>query len=364
MLREIQRLQKRNETLEDEKDTLEEKNDWIERIVRALKEDAHGTEIIQRLKRGETHQAIAEWLGRPMIDGINNLSPTSGLKLAQELEDYHMDLIENRDPRFWTTVTTNAGLIEHLVGLYLTWIHPVHMLFDEGKFVTSFRGCTDIYCSSSLVNAICGMSCHLLHNSWDNDEDIRAAIEALSSRFMNEARALMKEADEDKMTVLQTYAVMFLFELGSGKGRVAGTYLRLATEILVAKQQAEQSRESEEVSTWGVFTLHTCVSLRYGTIMKLIEIEHGQAFVLRNPALLSLHMLPSFVMLIWTLKMFLGPSIASRKTSQSQAVLAMQSLLHQSMRSYFESCTRLSLFIVPQVRSLQPISFRIYTVDT
>ena len=54
----------------------------------------------------------------------------------------------------------------------------------------------------------------------------------------------MKDANFEKMTSIQTYAIMFLVELGSGHGLIASSHLRLASE-------------AEEVTAWGILTLHT-----------------------------------------------------------------------------------------------------------
>ena len=259
MIREIQRLQRKNEYLEEENDSLGEKNEWIELIVNSLKRDAQGAEIIRRLKRGESYQIIAEWLGRPLTPNTQALSPASEVQLSRAIERYHNDLVENHDPRFWTNVTSDTVLIEHLIALYLTWIHPSHMLFDETHFMESFHACSDTYCSSPLVNAICAMSCHFLHGVWENDEDRKTGIESLGAQFMDEAKAMMTSPEYTKMTVIQTYAIMFLVELGSGHGLLASSHLRLATESLVAKKNREQSSESSEVASWGLLTLHTCV---------------------------------------------------------------------------------------------------------
>ena len=54
MIREIQRLQRKNEFLKEEKDSLGEKNTWFEKIIRSIKDDGQAIEAIQRLKRGES----------------------------------------------------------------------------------------------------------------------------------------------------------------------------------------------------------------------------------------------------------------------------------------------------------------------
>lgn len=261
MVREIQRLQRKNEHLEEEKDSLGEKNSWIEKIMCSLKDDGQGIEIISRLKRGESHQAIAEWLGRPLVGSDTQpLSPTTEHQISQAIEQYHRTLVENRDPRFWTNVSTEAELIQHLIKLYFTWIHPVHMLFDQEQFMSSFKDCSDVYCSSALVNIICAMSCHLLHDTEDDDEQTKLGIESLRTQFINESQSLMRQADFGKMTSIQTYAIMFLVEVGSGHGLIATSHLRLAVESLIAKKTSEQSSEAEEVAAWGILTLHTYVA--------------------------------------------------------------------------------------------------------
>ena len=261
MIREIQRLQRKNEFLEEEKDSLGKKYSWFEKIIRSIKDDGQAIEAIQRLKRGESNQAIAEWLGRISVGSADQASsPPTEHRISQVIEQYHRVLIENHDPRYWTNVSTGAELIEHLIKLYFTWIHPAHMLFDEEHFMSSFKACSDVYCSSALVNIICAMSCHLLHDTRDDDEETESGIESLRTQFLNESKSLMKDADFEEMTSIQTYAIMFLEELGSGHGLIASSHLRLAQESLLSKYSSKQSFESEEVAAWGVLTLHTFVS--------------------------------------------------------------------------------------------------------
>lgn len=256
MVREIQRLQRRNESLEEQKESLEEKNDWIERIMGSLADDGQETEIVRRLKRGESHKTIAEWLGRPLMN-LEDLSPTSELELTKAIERYHKNLVDNQDPRYWTNATEDAALINHLIALYFTWIHPVHMLFDEDRLMTSFRGCSDMYCSMALVNAICAVSCSFLHQGSDQDPDTHDSINSLRLKFMDEVFSHQKEADYSKMTVLQTYAVIFLAELGSRCAPTATFHLRLAAESLTSRQHLEQCPESEEITARGILALHT-----------------------------------------------------------------------------------------------------------
>ena len=268
MIREIQNLQRKNEDLEEEKGSLGERYSWIDQIMRSLKDDAQGIEIISRLKRGESHKDIAEWLGRPLVGpGDEALSPTVEHQISQAIHQYHRNLVENHYTRYWTNVSSEADLIEHLIKLYFTWIHPVHMLFDQEHFLSSFKNCSDSYCSSALVNIICAMSCHLLHDIRDDDEQTKLAIENLRTQFIKESQSSLKYTDFEKMTCIQTYAIMFLVELGSGHGLIGSSHLRLAVESLTAKQTSEQTLEAEELTGWGIMTLQMCVARPKGCLI-------------------------------------------------------------------------------------------------
>ena len=125
MLQEIRRLQRKNEDLEDRQHALAEKHAWVEQIIRSFSNDGQCAEVSNLLKRNESPSSIAQSLGRPLIEGAGPPSPTSERRLAAAIERYHRDLVETQDPRYWTSSTNDPTLIEHLVKLYLTWIHPV-----------------------------------------------------------------------------------------------------------------------------------------------------------------------------------------------------------------------------------------------
>ena len=51
--------------IEKKNDSVREKNSWIDQIMTSLTENGQCTEIINRLKIGESHEAIACWLQHP-----------------------------------------------------------------------------------------------------------------------------------------------------------------------------------------------------------------------------------------------------------------------------------------------------------
>ena len=259
-MREIQRLQKQTESLIHENASLGETNAWIEQIMQSLKENGHGNEIITRLKRGDSHEDIANWLRNLKMGGFQPASPTTERKISQAIEQLHRDFAEKPYSLHWTNVVKVPRLVEHLIKLYLTWIHPVHMLFDQRHFRKSFQIRSNEYCSASMVNVICAMACHLLHDTWGGDQAMRESTASLRNRFMDETKVcLQSDPEYTKMTTIQSYAIMFLVDLSCGHGLMATSHLRLAVENLLARTFPEQTPEAQEVTSWGIVTLHTCV---------------------------------------------------------------------------------------------------------
>lgn len=248
MLREIRQLQRKNEDLEEQHNTMAEKHAWAEQIIKSFADEEQCVELVQRLRTGESPQSIAEWL-----------SSTSDMDITATVDRYRSDLVENGDLCFWSNVTPTPTLLDHLITLYLTWIHPFHMLFDEVPFVDSFKSCSDTYCSAALVNAICAMACCLLTATPNSDEQTDTFVADLKKSFLDEAKTHLRTADPNKMTTIQTYSVIFLFELGSGTGLMATSHLRLASETLIAKRDFEQVADANSIAFWGVLTLFTYV---------------------------------------------------------------------------------------------------------
>ncbi|KAL8838753.1 MAG: hypothetical protein Q9170_002002 [Blastenia crenularia] len=198
LVSEIGRLRTENKELAQRHIALGEKSDLLESVVRALQNDDQSHEVLHLLKRGENLRTIADRLGRPLIADLRNISPESERQLNAAIDQYRQQWVESQDPCFWSNVTSNPVLLEYLVTLYLTWIHPLHVLFDEEEFMSSFRKCEDVYCSPSLVNAICAMACHVLRSELHADDGAHSGIDYLQSRFMDEVEQLQRDVETPK----------------------------------------------------------------------------------------------------------------------------------------------------------------------
>lgn len=220
----------------------------------SLKTNGQGDEIINRLRRGDSYESVAVWLEDPSMDLSDPMSPAAQRKFSQILRGFRT----SQSPLPWTRVSKGPALVSHLIRLYMTWIHPIHVLLDEDAFMVSFSNYSDTYCSPALVNVICAMGCHVLYDTYRGQPHAQTSIMSLRNQFMDETRYQMKDPiDYSRTTNIQTFAIMFMVELGNGNGLRASSHLRLAVENLLAKQTLKQVSESGEISTWGILTLHT-----------------------------------------------------------------------------------------------------------
>ena len=256
------------EGLESRNRELQETTEWLNIILETIRQDGHDKEIIARLRAGETHQSIADWLmGQVQVQKSVTLSGPSRNGLLNVVRGFEKDYrtednirrVEsgqsNKPEIIWTQISDSSTLIQHLLDLYFTWVHPVHMLFSEHEFLQAFRSNESRYCSSSLVNAICAMGCHLLEYDGSSKVEPQKAA-TLREGFLAEARKSLTPELYLDMTSIQSLAIMYLVEVSSAKARSAMGYLRCAVEnIRTAKD--DQSVESYEITRWGINTLNT-----------------------------------------------------------------------------------------------------------
>ena len=248
---------------------LRERNDWVERILRALRSDTEGQDIINHLRNGESYKNIAGRLRQGTLGEIIKDSPVAERQLSEAFMDLEMnaasdgtlgmDLYLPDDAR-WTNVTTDDTLLDHLLGLYFTWLHPIHLIFSEVHFMASYRNRSNLYCSSPLVNAICAMACRFFDFGPEYSTTPRIDPAALGEKFMEEARSHITPDIYYKMSTLQTFAIMFLVDLSAGKGSRASSYLRIAADKLNSRIESQNYTETTEIASWGLYVLNMFVT--------------------------------------------------------------------------------------------------------
>lgn len=246
---------------------LREKNNWVERILSALRSDEEGKDIIDRLRSGESYQSIAGRLEKGTIADIVKGSSIAERQLSEAFMDFQMNSASDgtlgahlylEDGVRWTNVTTDDTLIDHLLALYFTWLHPVHMVFSEVHFMASYKNHSDLYCSQSMVNAICAMACRFFDFSDGYDQGVSVDPGELGDQFMDEARSYITPEIYHRLTTLQTFAIMFLVDLSAGRGLRASSYIRFVADQLNSRLDFQYSTESTELTSWGLYTLNMC----------------------------------------------------------------------------------------------------------
>ena len=257
--------------LDTDNRNLREEATWQRTILQTIGSNGHDREIIRRLRRGDSHQSIAEWLYEENPDTAQGLETlTTHRRLIDVVKLYEVQYQQDDDLARqsqspseagipWTKVTISHRLVSHLFELYFTWVHPVHMLFSELDFKHAFERNMLNNCSASLVNAICAMGCHLLDSEDLGERSNRMDAATLRDGFMDEARATLTPSSYGYITSVQALAVMFLVELSSGKARKAVGYLRSAVENMMNGHGSQVSEEASIITVWGLHALNTYV---------------------------------------------------------------------------------------------------------
>ncbi|OJD37507.1 transcription factor cys6 [Diplodia corticola] len=254
MVRRIKSLEQQNADLQG---SVKERNRQIGAIIEAMRTDERGAEAIARLRAGQPFQELVAWLrGSPVrdIDRFSPASDTSGTDAAQDYDETARTHVSSQspdgDPRSrWTFA--NVQLTDHLIALFFTWVHPIHMLFSEYYFMRSFSDGDRDYCSPAMVNMMCAMGCHY-HTDLSGDE---TQSRALQKRFFERGMAEVAKEDPRSLTCVTTYALLFLVELGSNQARNAASHLRLAADSVAALDRAAYAPAALEITARGIHTL-------------------------------------------------------------------------------------------------------------
>ena len=224
-----------------------EKDRWIENIIRLL-----------------SNQNSSDLPNKLLLDAIRHAPTTSRhdtgslLEYSERLDDVDMEgTFESEMSRPTISVLSDDALLHHLMALYFTWVHPVHMLFSERHFMASFQASDSKYCSVSMINAICAVGCCYMTEEDGNDVDPKG----LGQRLYQDARHAIRMEEGMSPVSAVSYAILFLYEMSQGQARNASSHLRLSIESLRQVGKDQWTEESFEISLWGIHALNTYVYL-------------------------------------------------------------------------------------------------------
>ncbi|PQE21346.1 hypothetical protein CJF31_00011354 [Rutstroemia sp. NJR-2017a BVV2] len=238
-------------------ESLKSHDSWkrnAERVFQAIEANENTSVIIERIQNHESVESIAQWL-QAANSNSEGPSPISSSRCIIVGSDNEMD--DCASPGFrWSSVTANENIVQHLLTLYFTWIHPVYMLFDEQLFVHSYQQRSEVFCSSLLVNAICAMACYY-HTAMDTDT---TDFDLLGRDFSDAVRHELDHEDESLLSV-QTFAVMFLVGCAQGKGLHASKYLLVANSLIAS---LEYIKDDSYQRVWRITARGVnCLNINY-----------------------------------------------------------------------------------------------------
>ena len=171
----------------------------------------------------------------------------------------------------WTTVTSDAELIIHLMNMYTTWHYTYFTTLAKQPFFRDFfRGKQpegmnrkNEYCTSLLVNAMLALGCHF--TSWPAARSDPNDSSTAGDHFFKEAKRLILENDEHenpRLPTVQALALMSVREAGCGreaKGWVySGMSFRMACDLGLDVDSGTSTLDENEIDArritfWGCF---------------------------------------------------------------------------------------------------------------
>jgi len=223
---------------------------------------------------------------------LNTYGTTSNLSFQTVDEDRAAmaDRVE-----VWTKVTSDVGLINHLLDLYFTWSHPWYLLFSEEIFYHGMRDGKAKYCTPLLVNAVLSLGCQ-----YSDRPEARADPNdhsTVGDHFFAEAKRLLIEDDDNSyLTTVQALGLMSIRQAQVGKDSSGRRYMAqmmsMAIELgLHTSYAAAAARpggkltlsevEARRVTMWGCYVLETAWAICVGRISTLPR----TAIQLEKPAL-------------------------------------------------------------------------------
>ncbi|KAK3311032.1 fungal-specific transcription factor domain-containing protein [Chaetomium strumarium] len=175
--------------------------------------------------------------------------------------------------RTWTTITADAGLVQHLLALYFCWEYPTFASLSKEHFLKDFMEGRPRFCSSILVNALLALGCRFSnqpHTRSDPDDPHTSG-----NHFFQECQRLFEqEQNHHSLTTIQALGIMSIREASCGRDSeswfYAGQSIRLAVEMGLHRLQDDGLEDDESAvqaaTFWGAFALDHAWSLATGTL--------------------------------------------------------------------------------------------------
>lgn len=254
--------------------------------------EAEATALFQSIRRGDELDALAETIGSGDTDlSLRTLDADLSEQMGATSDDFHTSTPlrsadTSRSPvdhswgnqhsqetsfepsgSYWFRISQDAELIDHLLNLYFSWIHPFYTFFSKDHFLKDMQQGGTRYCSPILLNAILAVACAYSDRPAARTEPCRP--ETAGDYFFEEALELNRRTDETSLTTIQAVAVMALREGSAGREHIAyrlsGKCVRMAIELGLHLMDPPGGvaglrpidLEIRKITFWGIFNLDT-----------------------------------------------------------------------------------------------------------
>jgi len=165
-------------------------------------------------------------------------------------------------PETWTTITSDGGLVQHLLALYFCWEYPTFASLSKEHFLKDFTDGRPRFCSSILVNALLALGCRFSSKPTTraNPNDPHTS----GDHFFKECQRLFyQEQDHHTLTTIQALGIMSIREASCGRDSeswyYAGQSIRLAIEMGLHQLEGDGHDDDETAvqaaTFWGAFAL-------------------------------------------------------------------------------------------------------------
>nr|CAD79658.1 related to nitrate assimilation regulatory protein nirA [Neurospora crassa] len=318
------------DTLRNEIEQLRREQRNNEHVINALRRTDKWDGVLQRLRNGQSIDMISSWLEGtlpsgggtlPSIDrlvgsapgafnfsgdpagsyggaipglapisrfpgqGLPGQHPTTGPHQLAEFQPSQYQLVQGHPvlatealhsrapPTTWTTITSDDGLVQHLLALYFCWEYPTFASLSKEHFLKDFMDGRPRFCSSLLVNALLALGCRFSSqpSTRANPNDPYSS----GDHFFKECQRLFyQEENHHTLTTIQALGIMSIREASCGRDSeswyYAGQSIRLAIEMGLHRVQ-DDGKDCDESAVqaatfWGAFALDHAWSLATGSL--------------------------------------------------------------------------------------------------
>ena len=190
----------------------------------------------------------------------------------------------------WTRVTTDIGLITHLLNMYFAYHYSYFTTLSRDLFWRDFMkgkagvggGNSNVHCSSLLVNSMLALGCHFtdVPGAFGTPGESRTK----GDHFFAEAKRLIMEDDEferPRLVTVQALALMSVREAGCAREATGWVYsgmsFRMAQDIglnlemsaLDKEKMPDEEVDARRMTFWGCYLFDKCWSNYLGRLPQL-----------------------------------------------------------------------------------------------